>query len=339
MTTKKRPKPLQWFPLARNRRAGPRPATARSARRRWHEILAFAGKQHGLATRRDLLSMGIPAATISDWLITGRLHQVHAGVYAVGQPVEAPDTMRMAAVLACQPDAYLSHRCCCKHWALLPPAQPTPIEVTTIGRRVAGPRGVRVHSVARISEDELTTLRGVPVTTAARAVIDLAGQADEYTVAKAYEEGLIQGFYDRAEMAALVTRYAGRRGIKKVRFLVERDAPPSWTIGEAHKRLLELVRSAGLPHPETEVQIGPYRVDMLWRRERVIVEVDGATYHSIPSRIEADKRRDAELAARGYVVVRVTWRQLVDEPHAVLARITRVLARRAAALPTSHATS
>jgi len=212
----------------------------------------------------------------------------------------------MAAVLACGAGAYLSHRCCCEHWELVPAAPGTPLEVTLLGRRPKGPRGVRVHRAEEVAEDELTVLRGVPVTSAARAVIDLAATADRYTVAKAYEEGLIQGFYDRDEMARLVDRHAGRRGIKKVRFLVERDAPPSWTIGEAHKRLLELVRSAGLPHPETEVQIGPYRVDMLWRRERVIVEVDGATYHSLPSRIEADKRRDAELAARGYIVIRVT---------------------------------
>lgn len=320
----------RWIPFGGARAEGAA-GTVRSTRSRWRQIVSIAARQQGLVTRRDLLAAGVPAATVSDWLGTGRLHQIHRGVYSVGQPVGGADARRMAAVLACGAGAYLSHRCCCEHWELVPAAPGTPLEVTVLGRRPKGPRGVRVHRAEEVAEDELTVLRGVPVTSAARAVIDLAATADRYTVAKAYEEGLIQGFYDRDEMARLVDRHAGRRGIKKVRFLVERDAPPSWTIGEAHKRLLELVRSAGLPHPETEVQIGPYRVDMLWRRERVIVEVDGATYHSLPSRIEADKRRDAELAARGYIVIRVTWRQLIDEPHAVLARITSVLAQRAAA--------
>ena len=106
---------------------------------------------------------------------------------------------------------------------------------------------------------------------------------------------------------------------------------PSLTRSEAEAKLLALVRSAGLPRPETNVVSSQYEVDFLWRSERVVVEVDGYAFHSSRRAFEADRRRDAELAARGYTVIRVTWRQLVGEPHAVVARIAAALALAGAA--------
>ena len=75
------------------------------------------------------------------------------------------------------------------------------------------------------------------------------------------------------------------------------------------------------------MRLGPYEVDFLWREQRLVVEVDGFAYHSDRAAFERDRRRDADLAALGYTVVRVTWRQLVDEPAAVVARVAQALAR------------
>jgi very-short-patch-repair endonuclease len=90
--------------------------------------------------------------------------------------------------------------------------------------------------------------------------------------------------------------------------------------------MLALIRRAGLPLPETNVRIGPHEVDFLWRDQSVVLEVDGFRYHSSRAAFERDRLRDAELAARGLRVVRVTWRQIVDAPEAVAARLAAVLA-------------
>jgi very-short-patch-repair endonuclease len=73
-------------------------------------------------------------------------------------------------------------------------------------------------------------------------------------------------------------------------------------------------------------RVNHYEVDFLWREQRLIVEVDGYAYHGTRAAFERDRARDADLQARGYRVMRVTWRQLVDEPEALIARIAQALA-------------
>jgi very-short-patch-repair endonuclease len=98
------------------------------------------------------------------------------------------------------------------------------------------------------------------------------------------------------------------------------------TRSEAERRLLALVRAARLPQPETNVRLGRYEVDMLWRRQRLVVEVDGFAYHGSRRAFERDRRRDADLTQAGYRVVRFTWRQITQEPEAVVARLAALIA-------------
>jgi very-short-patch-repair endonuclease len=103
------------------------------------------------------------------------------------------------------------------------------------------------------------------------------------------------------------------------------------TRSEAERRLKHLIAKAALRPPATNVRIGRYEVDAVWMRERLVVEVDGFAFHGHRAAFERDRRRDAELAARGFRVIRVTWRQLVDESEAVIARLAAALAAGAAA--------
>ena len=66
---------------------------------------------------------------------------------------------------------------------------------------------------------------------------------------------------------------------------------------------------------------------MLWRAERLVAEVDGYAFHSTRSAFERDRARDADLQARGLRVLRFTWRQIVDQPAVVVARVTQLLKR------------
>ena len=112
-----------------------------------------------------------------------------------------------------------------------------------------------------------------------------------------------------------------------LRALLVGDASPAFTRSEAEARFLALIRKAQLSEPETNVRVGGYEVDFLWRRERVVVEVDGFAFHSSRRTFENDRRRDRELTARGFNVLRVTWRQVASESEALLVRLTQTLAR------------
>jgi very-short-patch-repair endonuclease len=89
--------------------------------------------------------------------------------------------------------------------------------------------------------------------------------------------------------------------------------------------LLRLIRDARLPAPETNAYLHHLEVDFLWPQQRLVVEVDGFAYHSDRAAFERDRERDAALVAAGFRVIRVTWRQLVDQPLVVVARIASAL--------------
>jgi very-short-patch-repair endonuclease len=90
----------------------------------------------------------------------------------------------------------------------------------------------------------------------------------------------------------------------------------------------KLCREARLPQPRSNVRIGGFEVDFLWPDEKLIVEVDGYRYHSHRAAFEADRQRDARLVAAGFRVIRVTWRQLTEQPLAVIATIAAALGAR-----------
>lgn len=176
--------------------------------------------------------------------------------------------------------------------------------------------------------DEVTRLRQIPVTTPARTLLDLAtvlpSRELEQAIAKA--ERMHAGTQRR--LLALLARYPSRAGTPKLRELLDGSRNPALTRSEAEERFLELVRRAGLPAPDTNVHVHGYELDFLWREERLAVEVDGFAFHSDRSAFEADRRRDADLAASGIQVIRVTWRQIRDEPEATLARLAIALVAR-----------
>ncbi len=100
---------------------------------------------------------------------------------------------------------------------------------------------------------------------------------------------------------------------------------PDGTRSELEARFLSICRRHRLPSPEVNVRLGPYTVDFLWRREYLVVEVDGWASHRTRSAFEADRARDAKLKLRGYEVLRFTYRQVGDDPDGVAAAVRAVL--------------
>lgn len=307
-------------------------------------IAKLAAEQHGLLTRAQLLEHGVTAHTVTARVRARRFRLVHRGVYLIG-PLVSPRAREMAAVLACGPGAAVSHASAARLWSPAPdrsrsrsPHGAHAVDVTgaippvdiTIARGDRRHRsGIRVHRAASLEPEDMAILDGIPVTTPVRTLLDLAGVTGrrelEEAVARAERDGLI----DRVELRGIVAHRAGRPGSRVLRDLLGGDAPLAITRSEAEERLLALLRKAQLPGPHTNAPIGNYEVDFLWKREQLVVEVDGFAHHASRHRFEGDRRRDATLTARGLRVMRVTWRQIVDEPMAVAARIAQALARSA----------
>ncbi|MGH2962145.1 MAG: DUF559 domain-containing protein [Solirubrobacterales bacterium] len=288
----------------------------------------IAARQHGVVTRAQLLELGFEPGAIDRRLEADRLRALHRGVYLMGS-IAPPFALEMAAVLSCGAGAVLSHRCAASLWRLLSDgANATEIEVTVAGRDPGRRPGVRVHRVRSIGRDEVRAFRGIPITTAARTALDLAAIVSQRELEQAVAEVLRRNLASHGALLALAARYPTRHGVPALRHLLERDERPALTRSEAEERFLALVRRAELPPPEVNVSVRGFEVDFLWRQERLVVEVDGFAYHSDRRTFENDRRRDAELAAHGYRVIRVTWSRIVDSPAAVVARVAQALASR-----------
>jgi very-short-patch-repair endonuclease len=113
-----------------------------------------------------------------------------------------------------------------------------------------------------------------------------------------------------------------------MRALCSEDRTTTMTRSEAEEMFLALVREAELPSPEVNARVARYEVDFCWRAERVVVEIDGYAFHSSRAALERDHRRDTELQQMGFIVIRISWRELREQRLRVVARVAGALARR-----------
>jgi len=289
-------------------------------------VARIAAAQHGVVSRAQLVAVGLSRSAIAHRLSNGRLHRVHRGVYLVGHSVPTRFGLHVAALLSCGDGAVLSHRTAAALWEFAddPGAG---IDVTVFGRDCGTRNGIRVHRVRRLDPSDQTRKSLLPITAPSRTLLDLAEAVPQRHLEQAVAEALIKRLTTEAKLKRLLDRTPGRRGTRALRSLLDDARGPALTRSEAERRLLALVRAGNLPTPETNAKLGPYEIDFLWRDAHLIVEVDGYAFHSSRAAFERDRARDADLQSRGYTVLRVTWRQLTDQPHAILVQIAQLLAR------------
>lgn len=286
-----------------------------------------ADVQRGVITREQLLACGLSAAAI-DWRVRrGWLRVLYRGVYAVGHLALPPLAHETAAILACGQTALLSHRSATELWGLTAPRLEgeADVDVTVIGHNPGRRRGIEVHRTASLDNRDMRRHLDLPVIAPARALLDVAPQLTTRELERALEEGLARGVVRDAELVGALARHPGRRGSRALGQMVRAARDPAITRSEAEERFLTLTSRARLPRPEVNVRVGPYIVDFLWRADQVIVEIDGFAFHRTRRSFEADRRRDVELRAAGYTVLRFTWRQLLDERELILVRLGQVM--------------
>jgi very-short-patch-repair endonuclease len=298
-----------------------------SAREREQAMAALARTQHGVVVRRQLLALGFSRRQITGGLQRGRLHELSLGVYVVGVRRISRRGRWMAAVLAAGDDGLLSHRSSGRLWRLLPPADEW-IDVTSPPGRVVRREGIVAHESV-VAPDERVVVDRIPVTSPFRTVFDLAAVLDRRGLERAWHEAEVRGLRDRVSLPMLLERYPGRRGARNLRALLEAPEPVGFTRNDFEEAFVALVDARSIRRPRMNADLAMrgrfFQVDALWEDERVAVELDSRSVHGTNRNFESDKQRDRILVAEGWRTMRVTWRQLKEEPDEVAADLRSAL--------------
>ncbi len=285
-----------------------------------------AARQFGLVTRAQLREAGLRDGAIAHRVANGRLHRVHRGVFLVGHRAPHPRAHELAALLACGRGALLSRRSAAALWGLRA-TFPAVVDVMTPARQARPRAGIRVHRTRMpLHAEDLGRRHGLPATSPSRTLVDLAATLTDHELARALNELQVLFPSSPKTLPDALERAGSAPGVATLRALLATTEGPQMTRSEAERRLLALIRTAGLPRPETNARLAGYEVDTLWRSARLIAEVDGFAFHGTRAAFERDRARDADLVASGYRVLRITWRQLTDQPTAVVARVAAALA-------------
>lgn len=268
----------------------------------------LAGAQHGVVATWQLLELGYSHDAIRRRIETGRLHRIHRGVYAVGHRRLGPDGIRMAAVLCGGEDALLSHRSAGSLWAIAPYAG-SHLDVTVRHRRKEPE--ITWHRTRRLHPDDRAELRGIPVTSVARSLLDLAEVVNESRLERALEAAERLQLFNLRKVNELLERSRGRRGVKPLTALLGRqtDQPPE-TRSDLERDFIAFCDERGIDRPGINVLVEGYEVDGCWPEAKLIVELDSWEFHRPREAFERDRKRDTKLMIAGYRTVRVTSRRM-----------------------------
>lgn len=258
----------------------------------------------------------------------GHLRREHRAVYALGPDIAVPWARETSALLACAEGCLLSHHSAAVAWGLVADYDGD-VELTIPGRQTASPRGVIVHRTSTLLPRDIRVHLGLPVTSPARTLLDLAGSLKPRALERAVHEALVTRIVTAAELQDVAARAIGRRGAGALAAILADERPTTRTRSDPEEHFLALVRQAGLPAPTVNARAHGYEIDFLWREQGVALEIDSWRFHRTRTAFEHDRRKGAVLSAAGLSVVRATAAQVADEPLAVIVRVAQTLAHAA----------
>jgi predicted transcriptional regulator of viral defense system len=298
-------------------------------------IARLAERQHDLVTLEQFRSLGLSRSAVAKRAREGRLTRIHRGVYAVGHGRLTMHGHWMAAVLAYGPSAVLSHRSAAGLHGIRPDNRPN-TDITLPSPSVRPRPGIDVHRSATLEPVDVTEIDGIPCTSLARTLLDLAEVVDRRGVERAVDQAEVLRLFDLRAVEEVLSRAAGRRGAAVLRGVLAEYDGPTLTDRQLEERFLALCRGASLPRPAVNawVTVGDgvaYKADFVWRAERLVVETDGWGSHGTRRAFENDRRRDRDLRLAGWDVVRFTWRDVEREPGEVTSVLARLWAARSGA--------
>jgi len=236
----------------------------------------------------------------------------------------------MAAVLAVGDEAVLSHRDAAALHGLRPPGDHARWEVTTTARAGSTDR-IRVFRTIALDARDTAAVEGIPVTSVARTLVDLAGTLPREQLAKALNEAERRRVFDlRAVEHAMraCARRNGRGHAELRRALAQLAAVGAQvTRSELEDRFVALLDAHDLPRPATNYGIEGMDVDACWPEQRLVVELDGWNAHHTRQAFQDDRERGNVLELAGWTLLRFTWADVTGRSDDAAARVGRALAR------------
>jgi very-short-patch-repair endonuclease len=290
-------------------------------------LAQLAQRRHGAVARHEVLAHGLTPKMIEWRISVGHLVPVHPGVYLVGLGPPSPLAYEAAAILACRPRALLGASTAASHWKL-PTARDGQIDVMVVGRGRRPLEGVRVRAISELARGELRYLDGLPLSSPSLTLLDLAGMPGYAQLPEALNEARVQRIVTDGDLRATLAAHPTRRGAGALRRLLDSEQGPRILRSTAERKALRVMREHAIEPDGSDVQIGPYRVDFWFERERVAVEVDGYRYHGTPKRFVDDRRRTGYLAGLGIQVYPLTWNDLGPGVELAMADLKRALVSR-----------
>ncbi|MGZ4269975.1 MAG: DUF559 domain-containing protein [Solirubrobacteraceae bacterium] len=218
----------------------------------------------------------------------------------------------MAAVLACGPGAVLSHRSALDLHGVRPMSR-SRHEVMRVGGSTI--RTVEVHRTRSLPPEDVCEIRGISVTTLARALCDCTPLLSEQALVRCIHE---------AEILRVLDVAAIRDPPKRLASLIAGYSPQP--ANEGLETLFAAILPDDLPRHEFNAYVGTIEVDVLFPAQRVVVELDDVRTHRTARAFQRDRERDAALAAQGYVVLRITYERLTRDPAGVIRDLRGALA-------------
>jgi very-short-patch-repair endonuclease len=190
--------------------------------------------------------------------------------------------------------------------------------------------GITVHRTRLIHPDDRSTVDGIPVTSVARTIVDLADVLRDRHLAAVVNEAEVRRVFDLIAIEQTVSRLPGRRGGPRLeRVLAAYTDPQGYNTNEAERLFLRLCSNHGLPRPQ-RIAVGGYELDFYWSDASLAVEIDGGAFHRTRRAFHEDRRRDRRLATLGIQVARVTWRDLTVEQLELAAELKAMRGQRCA---------
>jgi len=293
-------------------------------------VARLAARHWGVVHVRELRACGVNREAVAHRVRIGRLHPMYRGVYAVGHANPSREGWLLAAVKACRRDAVLALWSAAMLLGILRWEDRDPDVLVIGGSRPAHPR-INGHRTSYLPREHVTTVRGIPVTTAERTLLDLAGVLPAHRLRRAVRQAQ---FLKLTTIGSLVRALHGpgpARGRAKLARIIATGAAP--TQSELEDAVLDLILRGGFAHPLVNEQLflDGRRVvpDFRWPEQRLVIEADGP-HHDDPLARADDAERQALLEAHGDRVERVTWEQTIGRSRTTLARFAAAGAPRPA---------
>ena len=285
--------------------------------------LAFvAANQWGVVDTDDLRWCGLDKDAVARRVRAGHLHPLHKRVFAVGHTNLPQQARIFAAVKACGDDAFASLHASGDLHRFIALGDRRP-DVTLLGDTTRRHEGIRVHRTTRLDPCDITRCQGIPATTPARTLVDLAAVLTYTELRRATRQAQALRVVALPQLVSTLARLRPCRGASNLaRILATGPAP---TRSELEDVVLDMILRGGLRHPDVNVpiRVGGRRIvpDFRWADQRLVLEADGAQWHDGELAREDDAERQAILEAAGERVLRVRWEQAVCRERQSLARL------------------